>query len=55
MKGGVGTASITLPSGLTVAALVTVNAVGDVIDPETGSVIAGVRTPDGRGLADAVN
>ena len=53
MKGGVGTASITLPSGLTVAALVTVNAVGDVIDPETGSVIAGVRTPDGRGLADA--
>ena len=53
MKGGVGTASITLPSGLTVAAIVTVNAVGDIIDPETGSVIAGVRTPDGRGLADA--
>jgi L-aminopeptidase/D-esterase-like protein len=35
-----------------VAALVAVNAVGDVVDPETGHVIAGVRTPDGRGLAD---
>ena len=53
MKGGVGTASITLDTGLTVAAIVAVNAVGDIIDPATGSVIAGVRTVDGRGLADA--
>ncbi len=53
MKGGVGTASITLDNGLTVAAIVVVNAVGDIIDPTTGSVIAGVRTADGRGLADA--
>jgi len=53
MKGGLGTASITLDSGLTVAAIVAVNAVGDIIDPATGSVIAGVRTVDGRGLADA--
>ncbi len=53
MKGGVGTASITLDSGLTVAAIVAVNAVGDIIDPATGSVVAGVRTTDGRGLADA--
>jgi L-aminopeptidase/D-esterase-like protein len=53
MKGGVGTASITLDSGLTVAAIVAVNAVGDIIDPATGSVIAGVRTANGRGLADA--
>ena len=53
MKGGVGTASITLDNGLTVAAIVVVNAVGDIIDPSTGSVIAGVRTADGRGLADA--
>jgi L-aminopeptidase/D-esterase-like protein len=52
MKGGTGTASITLPNGLTVAALVAVNAVGDVIDPATGRVVAGVRTEDGRGLAD---
>ncbi len=53
MKSGVGTASITLPGGLTVAALVAVNAVGDVIDPATGAVIAGVRSPDGDRLLDA--
>jgi L-aminopeptidase/D-esterase-like protein len=52
MKGGFGTASITLPSGLTVAAAVAVNAVGDIVDPETGQVIAGARTPDGAGLED---
>jgi L-aminopeptidase/D-esterase-like protein len=53
MRGGLGTASITTPSGLVVAALVAVNAVGDIIDPTTNRVIAGVRTPDGKGLADA--
>ncbi len=53
MKGGVGTVSISLPSGVIVAALVAVNAAGDVIDPATDQVVAGVRTPDGRGLADA--
>ena len=53
MKGGLGSASITLPDGLVVAALVAVNAVGDVIDPATGQVVAGVRTDDGKGLADA--
>jgi L-aminopeptidase/D-esterase-like protein len=53
MKTGIGTAAITLPDGLTVAALVAVNAVGDIIDPSTGQVIAGVRTEDGKGLADA--
>jgi L-aminopeptidase/D-esterase-like protein len=53
MKGGIGTAAIELPNGMVVAALVAVNAVGDVIDPATGEVVAGVRTEDGRGLADA--
>ena len=52
MKGGIGTASLTLPDGLIVAALVAVNAAGDVVDPATGRVVAGVRTADGRGLAD---
>ena len=36
-----------------VAAVVAVNAAGDVIDPANGQVVAGVRTEDGRGLADA--
>src|SRR5688572_3509691 len=53
MKGGLGTASIRLASGLVVSAIVAVNAVGDVIDPATGAVVAGVRTADGKGLADA--
>ena len=52
-EGGMGSAAITLPNGLTVAALVAVNAIGDVIDPATGQVVAGVRTADGKSLADA--
>jgi len=53
MKGGLGTAAMAFADGIVVAALVAVNAAGDVIDPATGLVVAGVRTPDGRGLADA--
>jgi len=53
MKGGIGSAAIALPDGLVVAALVAVNAYGDVIDPSSGRVVAGVRTADGKGLADA--
>jgi L-aminopeptidase/D-esterase-like protein len=53
MKAGLGTASITLPNGLVVAAIAAVNAIGDIIDPTTGAVVAGVRTPDGKRLADA--
>ncbi|ORB88837.1 P1 family peptidase [Mycobacterium persicum] len=36
LKGGVGTASTTLPSGVTVGAVVVVNSVGNVVDPATG-------------------
>jgi L-aminopeptidase/D-esterase-like protein len=43
MKGGIGTSSIKLPNGLTVAAIVAVNCVGDVIDPKTARIIAGVN------------
>src|SRR5262249_52993873 len=53
MKAGIGTSALALPDGTVVAALVAVNAAGDVIDPATGRVVAGVRTPDGKGLADA--
>lgn len=53
MKAGVGSASMTLPGGLTVAALVVVNAFGDVINPATGQIVAGVRAEDGRSFADA--
>lgn len=52
MKGGFGTAALTLESGLTIAAAVAVNAVGDVVDPATGMVVAGARTADGEGFVD---
>ena len=52
MKGGIGSSSIQLPGGLVVAALVAVNAVGNVTDPATGRFIAGARTEDGAGIAD---
>jgi len=49
MRGGLGSASVTV-GGITVAALVAVNAIGDVIDPRTGEPIAGARSADGRRL-----
>ncbi len=49
MKGGIGCASLQA-DGITVAAMVAVNAVGDVIDPATGQLRAGARTADGLGL-----
>ena len=52
MKGGIGMASFRLPDGLVVAALVAVNAVGDVWDPATGVILAGARTSDGKKPAD---
>ena len=38
LKGGVGTASVVLASGTTVAALVAVNSSGSVVDPGTGAL-----------------
>ena len=50
MKGGIGSASIRV-AGVTVAALVAVNATGDVIDPADGATLAGARSSaDGRHL-----
>ncbi|GAA1884480.1 P1 family peptidase [Lapillicoccus jejuensis] len=55
LKGGIGTASVVLPTGVTVAALVAVNAVGSAVDPATGEPygarhalgdeLAGLRRP----------
>ncbi|HEX4234262.1 MAG TPA: P1 family peptidase [Caldimonas sp.] len=53
MKGGIGTASIEV-GGLTVAALVAVNAIGDVVDPRSGRIVAGARSEDGRALHDTM-
>ena len=43
LKSGVGTAALRHESGLIVSALVAVNAVGDVVDPSDGSLVAGAR------------
>ena len=51
MKGGIGGASVRVGPWI-VGALVACNAVGDVLDPATGSIIAGARTPDGNTLLD---
>jgi len=49
MKGGVGRASLTV-NGISIGAIVAVNAVGDVIDPATGRVVAGARSADGTAM-----
>jgi L-aminopeptidase/D-esterase-like protein len=54
MKAGLGSWSIRLPDGLTVGALAAVNAVGDIIDPASGKIIAGARKADGHGFADSM-
>jgi L-aminopeptidase/D-esterase-like protein len=43
-KSGIGTASIKIGNGVIVGALIAVNAIGEVIDPDKGKIIAGVRS-----------
>ena len=43
MKTGIGTASMDIGGGVIVGAMVAVNAFGDVVDPQTGEIIAGAR------------
>ena len=52
VKGGLGTAGLDLGGGLSVAAVVAVNALGDVFDPDSGGHVAGPRRPDGNGMVD---
>ena len=44
MKAGLGTASMDIGGGVIVGALVAVNAFGDVVDPKTNKIIAGLRS-----------
>jgi L-aminopeptidase/D-esterase-like protein len=52
MKSGVGSAATTLSDGTIIAALVVANPLGDIIDPSTGKIVAGVRTAQGGGFED---
>jgi L-aminopeptidase/D-esterase-like protein len=54
MKSGIGSASLTLGSGVMVGALVAVNALGDVIDPSTGAIVAGARrSPESKDFVNS--
>jgi L-aminopeptidase/D-esterase-like protein len=54
MKGGIGTSSIKLPNGIVVGAIVAVNCVGNVIDPKTGKIVAGMLAAEGDGFQDII-
>ncbi len=53
VKGGIGSAAITLSTGQTVAVAVAVNAVGGIFDYTNGQILAGPRRADG-GFDDPV-
>lgn len=53
-KGGIGSAVVELENGLIIAALMAVNAVGDIID-EQGDILAGLRTESGDGFVGMLN
>ncbi|QQE76410.1 P1 family peptidase [Brevibacillus composti] len=53
MKSGIGSASRVLPNGLVIGALVAVNAVGHVKDPDSGEILAGPRDEEG-GIVDSL-
>jgi L-aminopeptidase/D-esterase-like protein len=52
MKGGIGSAAISA-GGITVGAIIACNALGDIINPANGQVLAGARTVDGAELVDS--
>ncbi len=55
MKGGLGSASLKVHgTDLVVGAVAAVNAVGDVYDYQTGRLLAGARTPDGKSLRNSM-
>jgi L-aminopeptidase/D-esterase-like protein len=54
MKGGLGSASITV-DGLVVGALVVVNSLGDVVDPDTGNILAGALDETKKGFAKTID
>lgn len=53
-KSGLGTASEAISGDIVVAAIVAVNAFGDVIDTKNGQVLAGVRRDDGKAFGNTI-
>ena len=55
MKSGIGSSAVSLNTSegeLKVGAIVVVNAIGDIYDPDTGKMIAGIRSEDGKSFRD---
>jgi L-aminopeptidase/D-esterase-like protein len=50
VKGGIGSASERLSGGLIVGALAVVNAVGEIVNPDSGEVVAGCRQRPGDSI-----
>jgi L-aminopeptidase/D-esterase-like protein len=53
-NGGVGSACRVLKSGLIVGTIVVVNAVGNIVDPTTGKIVAGAKHPETGEFVDIV-
>jgi L-aminopeptidase/D-esterase-like protein len=53
-KSGLGTASCKISGDIIVAALVVVNAVGDIVNPKTGEILAGPRSQENKGFLSTV-
>lgn len=47
-KSGIGVATMQLAGGIAVQAIVAVNAFGEVVDPQSGTIVAGIRGRHGR-------
>lgn len=54
MNGGIASAAMELPGGVRVGAIAVVNALGDVIDPANGQIVAGARDPHSGQFADTL-
>ena len=54
VKGGIGTASERLEDGTVVGAIMAVNAFGEVVEHNTGTVVAGPRSPGEPGFASTL-
>ncbi len=55
MKGGIGSASVSLTDGTIVGAIVAVNAIGGVYEAATGRIVAGPRSKSGAEILDAMD
>ncbi len=55
VKGGVGTYALHLGDGLVMGAIVAVNAVGGVVDPDSSDIVAGPLDDDGVAMLDSMN